>query len=428
MIPAVSPQRLRRRLSGFDVLCLGVNAIVGSGVFALPDDMHRAMGGWSPLAFLACATLLLPVALCFAELSSQSDENGGPYLFAQQAFGDTVGFVIGWSCWLNAFVSWAAVTTLFIDLAGVSDPVLSKVLGAAMICGLGAVNYVGVRPGAWLVNLAVVGKLTAIFCFVGVGLMAIDPSRLGGSLPLGVAGVGNGVYLALFPLQGFEAVPVPAGEAKNPKRTVPLGTMGSLIFAALLFVLVQAVLVMSFPNLGAESMTPLVDAARYVGPTLGTIVLVGGLISVGGFTAGAALGSPRFAQAIAHRGQLPAALARIHPRFGTPHVSIAVTAGLAALLALPFDYRQLVGMSNIVVVFQYGATCLAVPVLRRRRARKPGAWFIPGGDVIPVVGTLGSLALMSGANLQEVLFAVVSIGAGLVLMTLHRWSGARGPG
>lgn len=420
MTTAVEPQRLRRRLSGFDVLCLGVNAIVGSGVFALPDDVHRTMGGWSPLSFLVCATLLLPVALCFAELSSQSDENGGPYLFAQKAFGDTVGFVVGWSCWLNAFVSWAAVTTLFVDLAGVTHPVLSKVLAALMICALGAVNYIGVRPGAWLVNLAVVGKLTAIFCFVGVGLMAIDPSRLGGTLPHGMAGVGNGVYLALFPLQGFEAVPVPAGEARNPKRTVPLGTMGSLVFAALLFVLVQAVLVMSFPNLGEESMTPLVDAARYVGPTLGTIVLVGGLISVGGFTAGAALGSPRFAQAIAHRGQLPAALARIHPRYGTPHVSIAVTATLAAVLALPFDYRQLVGMSNIVVVFQYAATCLAVPVLRRRQVRKPGGWVIPGGDAIPVLGALGSLALLSGASLHEFIFAFISIGIGLALTTLTR--------
>ncbi len=84
-----------RRLGLFDVLAIGVNAIVGSGVFSMPDDMHREMGGWSPLAFLFCAILLMPVALSFAELAGQSDETGGPYLYARNAFGPLVGFVVG---------------------------------------------------------------------------------------------------------------------------------------------------------------------------------------------------------------------------------------------------------------------------------------------------------------------------------------------
>ncbi|HMY15320.1 MAG TPA: amino acid permease, partial [Polyangium sp.] len=108
----------RRRLTLFDVLCIGVNATVGSGVFALPDDMHRVMGGYSPLAFLLCAMLLMPVALCFAELSGRHVDTGGTYLYARNAFGDNVGFVIGWFCWANTFVSWAANATLFVELAG----------------------------------------------------------------------------------------------------------------------------------------------------------------------------------------------------------------------------------------------------------------------------------------------------------------------
>src|SRR6185369_14722029 len=110
---------LRRRLGLFDVLCIGVNATVGSGVFALPDDMHRAMGGWSPFAYVLCAVLLLPVALCFAELSGRFDETGGAYVYAHHAFGPKAGFAIGWYCWANTFVSWAANTTFFVELLGV---------------------------------------------------------------------------------------------------------------------------------------------------------------------------------------------------------------------------------------------------------------------------------------------------------------------
>ena len=94
--------RVVRRLGLNDVLAIGVNAIVGSGVFSLPDDMQREMGGFSPLAFLLCALVLIPVALCFGELASRTDRTGGPYVYATEAFGPQVGYVVGWSCYLNA--------------------------------------------------------------------------------------------------------------------------------------------------------------------------------------------------------------------------------------------------------------------------------------------------------------------------------------
>ena len=83
----MTPQS-RRRLGLFDVLAIGVNATVGSGVFALPGAIDRAMGGWSPFAYLLCAVLLLPIALSFAELSGRFDESGGAYVYARRAFGN----------------------------------------------------------------------------------------------------------------------------------------------------------------------------------------------------------------------------------------------------------------------------------------------------------------------------------------------------
>ena len=415
--PAVEIGAPRRRLGLFDVLCIGVNATVGSGVFAAPDDMQREMGGWSPLAFLRCAALLLPVTLCFAELAGRHDETGGPYLYARSAFGERAGFLIGWFCWVSAFVAWAANTTVLVELLGLTGAA-NKAACVGLVVALGAINYVGVRPGVWVVNAVVVGKLVAIFCFLGVAVLALDPSRLGGALPRGLAGVGQGVYLALFPLTGFEVAPVPAGETANPRRNVPLGTVGTLLFSALLFIAVQAALVMVYPALSAKSETTLADAARHLGPRIGLVVLVGSLISLGGFTAGSALGSPRYAQAIAGHGLLPAALARIHPRWETPHVAIAVTTAVSAALALFFDYRQLLGMFNVTIVVQYAFTCLAVPVLRRKMPTAPRTWVVPGGSVIPYLGAAGSVALLAGAEASEFAFAGVTLLVGLAIARL----------
>jgi amino acid transporter len=431
--PVVTASPLRRRLGLFDVLCIGVNATVGSGVFALPDDMQRAMGGWSPLAYLFCALLLLPVTLSFAELAGQFEESGGAYVYARSAFGDRFGFIVGWYCWAATFVSWAANTTLLVDLIhprarapGAPDPTVfgdlfgpdphlwHRLAPPLVILALGAINYVGVKPGAWVVNAVVIGKLGAILCFVAAAVFALDPSRLGGPLPQGLAGVGTGVYLALFPLQGFEVAGVVAGETENPRRNVPLGTMGSLVLSALLFIVVQAALVATYPALARDSQTPLADAAKHIGPRIGFIVLVGSFVSIGGFTAGSALGSPRYAEAIAAHGLLPRSLARVHPRWSTPHVAIVVTTVIAAGLAFFYDYRRLVGMANVTVVIQYFATCIAVPVLRRRHPGYQG-WRVPGGMAIPIFGAVCSLGLFAAADREELWFAAATLLVGIAV-------------
>ena len=409
----------KRRLGLFDVLCIGVNATVGSGVFTLPDDMAREMGGFSPLAYLFCALLLLPVALCFAELSGRFEETGGAYVYARAAFGPRAGYLLGWFCWTTTFVSWAANTTLLIALLGIDPYPYGKLLCAVAILGLGAINYFGIKPGAWTVNIVVIGKLAAIACFLAVAFFSFDASRFGGALPHGAAGAFQGIYLALFPLQGFEVASVAAGETKNPRRNVPLATMGALLFSALLFIIVQTALVGAYPDLAAESQQPLTDAARHLGRTIGILVFAGSMISIGGFNAGSALGAPRYARAIAAHGLLPEPLARVHPRWSTPHIAIVTTTLLAAVLAIFFDYRQLVGMSNITVVIQYLFTCLAVPFIRRKQQGKSTGWVTPGGPVVPVLGVLGSLVLLRGASLDEVKFAVVALVVGAIVLVLQ---------
>ena len=212
---------------------------------------------------------------------------------------------------------------------------------------------------------------------------------------------------------------------------MPLATAGSLLLSALLFVAVQAALVATYPRLSEPSDQPLVEAARSLRPWLGTVVLLGSVVSLVGFNAGNALGGPRFAYAMGVDRVLPGWFARVHPRFGTPHIAIATTTLLTAVLAATLEYRQLIGMSNLTISLQYLATCLAVPILRRRPGAMTGGWRMPPGPLLPLLGAVATVALMvwsfqdgwddpQGSRQFELWFALGAAAAGVLVARLGR--------
>jgi len=182
---------------------------------------------------------------------------------------------------------------------------------------------------------------------------------------------------------------------------------------------VQVVLVGAYARLGDVSDTPLADAALGVAPTLGVLIAVGGLISTLGFVSGSALGTPRYLYATAVDGHLPSPLSALHPKFDSPHVAIMVTAGASALLASSFDYRALIGMSNVAVAVQYLGTCLAVLALRRRDPDSPG-FRAPLGPTMPLLGAAVSLWVFTEASRQELSWAAVSMLVGAAAVTATR--------
>lgn len=413
---------MRRSLGLFDVTCIGLNAIVGSGIFLLPDDLFREMGGLSPLAFLLCAVGLMPVALCYAEAASKVDRTGGPYLYASEAFGANVGFAVGWMCFANSVFSFAAVSAAAAAYFGrlvpqMNSPWALKTVALVVIATFAAINYRGAKPGAMAIDLFTLGKFAVLIILVGALLPDTDPSRLQGPLPKGLAGLGSATFMALFAAQGFEVVPVPAGETRSPQRFLPIAVVSSLLAASLLYLMVQATLVGSFQGLGAVSDAPLADAALAVAPSLGLVVAAGGLISTLGFVSGSALGTPRYLYAAAVDSHLPARLAALHTRFESPHIAIVTTAVLAAALVIPFDYRSLIGMSNVTVAVQYLATCLAVLRLRKLSGTEVDRRRAP---FVPLVGVLVSLWIFTEASPLELGWAAGSLAVGIVAVVLTR--------
>jgi amino acid transporter len=408
---------MRRTLGRFDITCLGLNAIVGSGIFLLPDDLYRELGVLSPLAFVCCALGLLPIALCYARAASACDKSGGPYVYASRAFGPRVGFGVAWMCFTNSVFSFAAVAAGAAAYAArlvpaLGAPLTQKAVAVLVIAAFAALNYRGAKPGALAVDVFTAGKFLVLTVLVAVLFWRFDLGNFAaGPLPAGVGNLGTATFIALFAAQGFEVVPVPAGETRSPGRDVPFAVLSSLAVASLLYIAVQVALLGSGAELGGTSDAPLADAALSIAPALGLVIAIGGLISTLGFVSGSALGTPRYLFAVASDGQLPRWLSAVHPRFQSPHVAVAVTAVLAIACVVPFDYRALIGMSNVAVAVQYLATCLAVRKLEEAPSRST--------HIASWAGAAVSVWIVTEASALELVWAGVSllVGAALVLLT-----------
>ncbi len=406
-----------RQLGLFTVLCIGVNNIVGSGIYRKPSELAALLGGASWCAFAVDALLLVTVALCFAAMASRHDEAGGPYVYARRAFGRPVAFVVAWTAWISMWAAMAAVATavpgyLAVFLPGVDAKGAAAAIALLIIVGFGVLNCIGVKPAAGTATTLTVVKLLPLLVFVVVGLAFVDWDRVA-PRPASLDGAGraafqSALFAAFYPLQGFEVVPVPAGELKNPRRDVPLSVTLSLLLSAALYSLIQVVAVGTCPDLAtieASSTRPLAAAATtFLGGAGEKLMAAGACVSMLGFAAVTILCAPRFLVALGSDRLLPAAFERHSPRFGTPVLAVVVTT-VAALFGALFSvvealggaraFERLTNLSNLAVLVQYAATCLAVIALRAHAPATTHGFRLPGGRfTIPLLGLLACALLL----------------------------------
>jgi amino acid transporter len=354
---------VRRALTGFDITCIGVNAIVGSGIYLFPGKLSSSLGAASIGAWLVTGALCLPLALTFAALGATEERSGGPVRYAELAFGRGVSFVVGWSAWVTSVVSWAAVASAIPHYAGVFVPSVehgpgASALTAAIILCLAALNVVGVKPGARLTVALTIGKLVPLAAFVVAGSFAVEMKRLD-AVPESALGAFPAMALmTMFAYQGFEVVGVAAGEVKEPRRVVPKAVVASILLATVLYVFVQIV----FVGVGASSTAaPLPDAARkFLGAGGAALLGAGGLVSMLGFNAGTALSTPRYLQALGEEKLVPSILARQHAHFQTPAAAIVATSLVTLALTFVLDFKNLVDLAVLAVLGQYFATSAAL--------------------------------------------------------------------
>jgi basic amino acid/polyamine antiporter, APA family len=411
---AASTPTLRRELGKWDLTAIGVNQVIGGAVFALPAGLAASAGGWSPwmVAAIGCASML--IALSFAEVASRFDGTGGPYLYTRAAFGRFAAFEVGWLMWFTRAASWASVINVLAASLGFYWPSVTAgtprmLLMTAIIATLAAINIRGIRQSSVVLNALTIGKIAPVVVFIGAGLFFIDPSALvPGPLPT-MASLSASALLLIFAFGGYEVVPVPAGEARDPIRAVPF---------ALIMTLAQVVALGTLPGLAA-SKTPLADAAaRFLGSGGAALVTLGAVFSTTGNNMGQALSGSRNLFALAEQGDLPRFFGNVHPRFRTPVNAILVTSAVSLVLAVSGTFAATATVSAISRLLVYVATCASTIRLRNPAFAgvvRPATFVIPLGPVIPSVAILIALAIVAGATSAQLIGGAAAVVVGAVL-------------
>jgi basic amino acid/polyamine antiporter, APA family len=434
-VPPATGEALVRGIGRGSMVALFINAVIGAGIFGLPSRVHELLGPYALLAYLGCALLVLLVVLCFAEVGSRFEQTGGPYLYARTAFGPAVGFQVGWLVWLTRVTAFAALCNLLIDYLAHFAPWLATSGGRVLVAGVATaaiawINIRGVRTAAIVANVFTIGKLVPLVLFVAVGLFFVEPAHYVPQSTPTAADFSATMLLLVFAFTGFETATVPAGEVRDPRRTLPFAILASMAVIVPLYVLIQVVAIGTPPDLAASS-TPLADAAgRFAGSLGAAVVVVGAAISITGTLNGLVLAAPRLLYGMAEQGQLPALFARTHARHRTPHLAIAATAACMLALTLSGSFLAAVALSTITRLLAYAATCLALPVLRRRERAggiAQALFRVPGGAWIVGTALLVIVWLVAHAQPRELRNVAIAMLAGAVLMWLAGRMVRKGP-
>lgn len=419
---------LVRAMGRWDLTAVGVNQVIGSGIFVMPASVAAVVGvAASPLPWVAAGIANALIVMCFAEAGTRFREAGGPYMYARTAFGPFVGFEVAWMMWVTRVVSQAALANALVLYVGRFWSPATVGAGrmfvlTATIGILAAINLAGVRYGSLAINFFTVSKLAPLLLFLAVGLFYVEPASFDGAFQFG-GDFGAAVLMLMFAFGGYELITIPASESRSPRRDAPRALLLTIAIVCGVYVLVQVVAAGTLPSL-AGSDTPLADAAeRFMGPTFGVLIAIGGLLSIAGSNAGSMLAGPRLTFALGEKRQLPAIFAHVHPRFRTPDVSILVFAGIALALASTGTFAQLATLSAVARIVFYMATCAAVPVLRRKVEAPDDAFVLPGGVLIPALALIISVIILAGASAADLQGGGLALLAGAVLYFVARGSG-----
>jgi amino acid transporter len=427
----LTPEGLKREIRKWDLVALLVNVTVGAGIFKLPADVQKIVGNYSLLAFVACAVIIGLIALCFAEVGSRFSGTGGPYLYARETFGPTLAFLIGWLMWLTRVAGFATLTHVFATYLGYFWPPAESGLArigiiTGLVLVLTAINLIGVKESAKASDLFTISKLLPLIVFVAVGLFFISPARF--TLPArpGVGSFSAAVFILIYAFSGFEAVLVNSGEIRKPQRVIPFALVVALSISVVLFLLIQIVCIGTLSNL-AGSERPLADAgSTFLGALGPTMISAGALIGIFGTLNVIMLACTRLPFAMAVQGQLPVALAHVHPRFRTPYVSILLCVVTVLLLSLSGTFIYALKVTVITRVIVYASTCVAVPALRWRSKRAtpvagaPASFRVPAGRLISIVCVILCGWLLANSGWREARDVAIATGIGLVIYLLTR--------
>jgi APA family basic amino acid/polyamine antiporter len=453
---------LKRTLGPWNLISLGVGAIIGAGIFVLTGNAAANFAGPAVMLSFVVAGLACAFAgLCYAELASTMPVPGSAYTYAYVTMGEVFAWTMGWLLLLEYGVAastvaagWTEYTSSLLSDFGIhipaaietstlqfSEGVLTtnygqfNLVGALGILAVTTLLVLGISESALINNIIVLIKVTVLLAFIAVGLFYIDPANWQPFIPeneggftYGLQGVLRAASIIFFAYVGFEAVSTAAGEAKNPQRDLPVGILVSLVFCTIVYILVAAVMTGVVPFRELAGGAPIAIAIDRMNPAwavipwqfneAGTINVLALIIKIGAFTGLSSVmlvlcyAQTRVFYQMSKDGLLPKLFATVNPITKTPAVGTILLGVIIAIAAAALPLSVLGDMVSLGTALAFAIVCLSVMYLRGSHPEMERPFKVPLYPLVPILGVIFCVVFMMG----PILLDIVSKGIGVDLL------------
>jgi len=438
--PEAGEMRLKRALGPWDLAAIGIGCIIGVGIFVLPGvEAATHAGPGIILSFAIAAAACACAALCYAELAAMIPVAGSAYTYGYATLGELPAWIIGWDLILEYMVGaclvaigWSAYfTNLLNNLLRPWEVALPHALTAApwgpdpgivnlpAVAIVGALTWLlvrGIRESARVNAVIVALKVAVILVFIALAAGHVNPANWRPFAPFGFSGIVTAAAIVFLAYVGFDAVSTTAEEAKNPQKDMPVGILGSLAVATVLYMAVAAIMTGVVPYTKLNVADPVALVLNELGmPWASALVSVGALAGITSVLLVLLLGQPRILFAMSRDGLLPAAFSRVHPRYRTPYWTTLLTGSLVALAAALTPINVVAELCSIGTLCAFAIVSGGVLVLRYTRPEIPRPFRAPAFPVVPALGVLLCLYLMASLPLVTWLRFLVWLLLGLAV-------------
>jgi basic amino acid/polyamine antiporter, APA family len=410
-----------------------VGNMVGSGFYLSPS----AVAPYGSLAILVWALMgggAICLGLTFAKLARLRPETGGPYAYTRIAYGDFPGFLIAWVYWISIWASLPVIAVAFagaiLDMfPGLHSRMMAAVLTLGAIWAVVLINLRGVKEAGFFAELMTYSKLIPFGAVAIIGLFYVDPSHFStfnaSGKPLFSATAAL-TPLTMFAYLGLESATVPAGDVKDPERTIPRSTILGIVTATLLYVLGTIAVMGIVPREQlVKSVAPFSDAAQIIwGPWGATAISIAVILSSIGALNGWTLLMGQVPMAAARDGLFPSIFSRMSQQ-GVPAIGIMLSATLATILVIiqaagtsgfQSFYSLVVGLSTMAAVIPYAFCAMATGLIAAHGASA----MAPRLTIIEIIAFIFAVFTLYGCGAEAVLYGVVLLVLGIPVYVWQR--------
>lgn len=419
--PPIQPVRKLKATIPFPILLLlGINAIIGTGIFFVPGIAAKLAGPASLIAWVGVAIISLVIAACFAELSSMFPKAGGVYEYTKQGFGEFIGFIVGWSGWIVANITIAMLAVGSLDYIGAIiniSPLYRLIIAILFVVGMNYISYRGIDMSVKVLLIFAAVTILSLWTLITWGMYYISFENL---MPLSIFPQVSVVIAMIYIMEtffGWETVTYLAEETKEPEKVIPKvmiwGTLG--VIALAIGVVTVALGAVDWQVL-ANSASPLVEAAiRFMGQTGAKAIAILIFLNILGGAAAWIVVTPRLIFALGRDRLLPDFLSKIHPKFQTPYYAILLQTILTLIILLSQSYKLLLEMVLPLAIFMYAMTISTVTILRFSNPNLNRTFKVPLGKILPVLTALGIIFLATGIELNTIISGTMFVMIGIPL-------------